>query len=145
MVENEVAAGLRRVFEDDAYARKLGIELMEVRPGFAKARMKCDETLLNFNGFIHGGAIFSLLDFAFSAAGNSHNESAVAVSMSVQFLNAPAPGSMIFAEAREVEKSRKLGLYEMTVRDEGGKLICKSDGRVYRIGKPIMGGEAAKD
>ena len=129
---------LRKIFAADPYAQKLGIELLEVKPGFARVKMRCDESHLNFNGFVHGGAIFSLLDYAFSMACNAHNESAVAVSMSVQFVNAAPPGGVIYAEAREIEKSRKLGLYEMTVRDEAGKLICRSDGRVYRIGKPIV-------
>jgi len=51
-------------------------------------------------------------------ASNAHNESAVAITMSIQFINAAPRGGRIVAEAREVEKSRKLGLYEMTVRDE---------------------------
>ncbi|HUT52444.1 MAG TPA: hotdog fold thioesterase [bacterium] len=139
MDHDAISAGLKKVFEDDRYAQKLGIELMEAAPGYARARMLCDDTLLNFNGFIHGGAIFSLLDYAFSVACNAHNESAVAIAMSIQFISAAPPGGRIVAEAREVDKSRKLGLYEMTVRDEAGKLICKCDGRVYRIGKPIVG------
>ena len=139
MDHDAVSAELRKVFEVDPYAAKLGIELLEVRPGYARARMFLDDTLLNFNGFIHGGAIFSLLDYAFSVACNAHNESAVAIAMNIQFVNAAPPGGRIVAEAREVDKSRKLGLYEMIVRDEAGKLICKSDGRVYRIGKPILG------
>jgi acyl-CoA thioesterase len=138
MEGDAVGRRLRKVFEEDPYAAKLGIELLDVAQGRARARMLCDDTLLNFNGFIHGGAIFSLLDYAFSVACNAYNESAVAIAMNIQFVNAAPRGGRIVAEAREVDKSRKLGLYEMTVRDEAGKLICKSDGRVYRMGKPIL-------
>jgi acyl-CoA thioesterase len=83
------------------------------------------------------------LDYAFAAASNSHNYSSVAISMSLQFVNAPPAAGFLYAEARELDKSRKLGLYEMTVRDEAGKLICRADGRVYRIGEPLLPEEKA--
>lgn len=132
---NEV---LKELFSNDPYAKRLGITIEELRPGYAKVRMKLDASHMNFIGFVHGGAIFSLLDQAFAAASNSHNYSSVAISMSVNFLNAPNPNGTLYAEAREIEKSRKLGLYEMTVRDEEGTLICRSDGRVYRIGNAFV-------
>ncbi len=127
--------------EKDPFARLIGAELLELRPGYAKVRVKTEPGHNNFLGFVHGGVIFGLLDYAFSAASNSHDRSAVAVSMSVQFVAAPAPGDEIFAEAREIARSRKLGLYEMTVTGPDGALLAKSDGRVYRIGKPIVGGD----
>ena len=135
---------LKELFSQDPYAKQLGMELLEVSPGYAKAAMRLAPGHLNFLGFVHGGAIFSLLDYVFSAASNSHNYSSVAVSMSVQFVNAPAAEGVLTAEGREVEKSRKLGLYELTVHDAQGNLVCRSDGRVYRIGEPIVGEEKPK-
>jgi len=129
---------LKELIDTDPLAKHLGIELVEFAPGFCRARMTLRPEHLNFFGFVHGGAVFSLMDYAFSIASNSHNEMAVAVSMSVQFVNAAEPAGVLVAEARELDKSRKLGLYELTVRDEAGRLICRSDGRVYRIGKPII-------
>jgi len=129
---------LKQLFSQDPFAAKLGIELLEVAPGYAKARLRLDGSHLNFLGFVHGGALFGLLDYAFAAASNSHNYSAAAISMSVQFVSAPRPDGLLYAEAREVDKTRKLGLYEMVVREEDGKLICRSDGRVYRIGEPLV-------
>lgn len=129
---------LKRYFSTDPFACGLGVELAELRPGYAQTRLVLSPSHLNFNGFIHGGVIVSLLDQAFAAASNSYNESAVAINLSVQFVNAPPAGGTLIAEAREVEKSRKLGLYEMTVREESGRLICRADGRVYRIGAAVL-------
>jgi acyl-CoA thioesterase len=144
MSAEKVAAGLTRLLAGDPFARGLGIELLEVEPGRARAAMTVSDAHRNFNGFIHGGAIFTLLDQAFAAASNSHNQSAVAISMSVQFVNAPSPGARLIAEARELHRSRKLGLYEMVVTEEGGRLICRSEGRVYRIGEPIVNEDGEK-
>ncbi|MCP4756612.1 MAG: PaaI family thioesterase [Proteobacteria bacterium] len=135
--DNEIDR-LRRLFSLDPFASGLGVEIVEMRPGYAKVKMTVDESHLNFNGFVHGGMIFTLMDQAFAAAGNSHGDSSVAVSMDVQFVNAAKPSGTLYAEAKEVERSRKLGLYEMKVWDAEEKLVCKSNGRVYIIGKPIL-------
>jgi acyl-CoA thioesterase len=122
----------------DPYAARLGMEVLEVRPGYAKVKMTLDPDHQNFFGFVHGGAIFSLLDQPFAIASNSHNESAVAINMSISFIAAPERSGVLVAEGKEIDKSRKLGLYELTARDESGKLIAKCEGRVYRIGKPVV-------
>jgi len=129
---------LGELFSRDPFASRLGVEIVDLSPGYAKVRMQVDESHLNFNRFVHGGMIFTLLDQAFAAASNSHNVSSVAIGMDVQFINAPSPSDTLFAEAKEVEKSRKLGLYDMRVWDQNKKLICKCSGRVYRIGNPIV-------
>ena len=45
--------------ERDAFARHVGIELMEVRAGFAKAWLRLGPQHLNGVGVVQGGAIFS--------------------------------------------------------------------------------------
>ena len=138
MDETDRNKQLKSLFSNDPFASRLGIEIIELSAGYAKVQMQVDASHLNFNRFVHGGMIFTLLDQAFAAASNSHNESSVAVSMDVQFVNAPRIDGTLSAEAIEIEKSRKLGLYEMRVWDQDKNLICKCNGRVYRIGKPII-------
>ncbi len=138
MTDDEVTENLREIFSKDPLAGELGIEIVELGPGRSKVKMRLDTKHRNFLGFIHGGAIFTLLDQAFALASNSHNESSVAIDMSVNFVNAPSPEGILFGEAREISRSRKLGLYELIVTDEEGGLVCRSEGRVYRIGNPIV-------
>ena len=47
----------------------------------------------NFHGSPHGGAIFSLADFAFGGACNGHGEPAVALTVTIQFHAARGSGS----------------------------------------------------
>ncbi len=137
MGSDELKEGLMERMSKDPFATKLGMELLEVRPGYAKVRMVTDADSCNFFGYVHGGAIFTLMDYAFSAAANSHAEVCVALNMSVQFIEAPNQNGELVAEAREVAKSRRLGLYEMIATDPAGKMIAKCDGRVFRTAKTI--------
>ncbi len=138
MADDAVLDKLKEKFSEDPLARELGIEILEVGPGKARVKMKLGPKHQNFLGFVHGGVIFTLLDQAFALASNSHNESAVAIDMSVNFINAPAPEGELVAEATEISLARKLGLYELIVRDGDGGLVCRSEGRVYRIGKALV-------
>ncbi len=95
-------------------------------------RLALDPSLDNFQGIAHGGAIFSLADAAFAAASNSHGTPAVALAMSIQFLNAPRAGSRLTAEAREQRLGQRAGFYAMTVVDDDGTMIATCQGVVHR-------------
>jgi acyl-CoA thioesterase len=116
---------------EDKLAKYLGIELLEVTPGGAKVRMPIREHHLNGVRTVHGGAIFSLADFAFAAASNSHGDVSVAIQTSVTFIKAAAAGTLT-AEAKETSRNPKLGTYQVDVRDDQGDLIASFQGLAYR-------------
>ena len=124
----------------DPFARFLGIELLEVREGYAKAALTVQEHMLNFHGIPHGGVIFSLADAAFAAASNSHGQVAVALHVSINFLAAVSPGARLTAEATEEHLTRRTGLYRLAVTSEDGTLIALAHGTVYRKDQPLSGG-----
>lgn len=121
-------------FRADPYARLLGLELEEVRPGYARVAMLVKPEMVNFLGALHGGAIFSLADCAFAAASNSHGRPAVALNVNISFLATATVGTRLVAEAEEERLGGRTALYHMTVRDQAGGLIASCHGVVYRKG-----------
>jgi acyl-CoA thioesterase len=122
---------VRRYFANDHFAKMCGIELTRVEPGLAEARMVLDSRHLNGYGTVQGGAIFTLADFAFAAASNSHGTVAVGISTSMQFIKAAKTGALV-AQARELSRNFKLGAYGVEVRDDAGDLVAAFQGMVYR-------------
>jgi acyl-CoA thioesterase len=118
-------------FQKDRFAQSVGIELLEVSEGRARARLKIEERHLNAVGIVHGAAIFSLADLVFSMASNSHGTVAVAVNAGISFLKAASRG-ILFAEAEEISKNHKLASYTIRVTDERNDLIAIFQGMVYR-------------
>lgn len=116
----------------DPYAGWLGIELLELSPGYCRAAMRLAPQMVNFHGSPHGGAIFSLADYVFSGACNSHGEPAVALSVTIQFLAAAAPGARLTAEAREQRQGRRAGFYVMTVTDDRGAVVAACQAVAFR-------------
>ena len=121
-----------RKISQDPFAKWMGIELQELRPGYSRVAMTFTPQMVNFHGIPHGGAIFSLADAAFAAAGNSHGQAAVALSMTIQYLAAAEPGKRLIAEAQELRKGNRTGFYQITVKTEAGDLVAACQAVVYR-------------
>ncbi len=117
-------------FSRDRFASRCGIKLEKVSEGHAIARMKVDEFHLNGAGVVHGGAIFTLADFAFAAASNSYGRLALAINASISFFRA-LPSGILIAEAKEVSRSKRLATYEVRVISEAGDIVALFHGTVY--------------
>lgn len=131
---------IRDFFKRDALAAHLGIELLDVSPGKAVASMQLRDHHLNGLGTAHGGATFTLADFAFAAAANAHGTVAVALSATISFIKAVSTG-VLTAKAEEISVSRKVGTYTVTVTDETGQIVAVFQGMVYRKSKLIADGD----
>jgi acyl-CoA thioesterase len=115
---------LRGRIAGDPYASRLGIELLDLGPGRARAALTLTPDLLNFHGTPHGGAIFSLADAAFAAACNAGGRPALALTVNIQFLSPASPGARLVAEARADREGRRAGFYGITVTAEDGTLVA---------------------
>ena len=127
---------LKDFLQGDQFAKQCGIELVSVAPGQAVARMRVQPWHLNAVGITQGGAIFTLADYAFAAASNSHGTVAVGVNVSITYLKSITTG-VLTAEAREVDLNPKLASYAVNVTNEAGQLIAIFQGLVYRKSQPI--------
>ncbi|MCX7017053.1 MAG: PaaI family thioesterase [Candidatus Sumerlaeota bacterium] len=123
---------IHEYFLRDYFAARNGIELVDVSPGYARVHMTVDPALhFNAVGAVHGGAIFTLADFAFAVASNSHGTVAMGINVSISYLKAVAEGELI-AEAREVALGPRLASYRVDVTDSAGDAVALFQGMVYR-------------
>jgi acyl-CoA thioesterase len=122
---------IKRCLKNDRFAERTNVELLSVSPGHATAKMVLQPHHLNGLGSAQGGAIFTLADYAFAAAANSHGTVAVAINVSITFMKAAATGTL-WAEAREVSKNFKIGSYVVEVKDDQGDLVATFQGLAYR-------------
>ncbi|MEI6826741.1 MAG: PaaI family thioesterase [Desulfuromonadales bacterium] len=121
----------------DCFALHAGIELVEVGTGWAKARMNIEPFHFNRAKTVHGGAIFTLADFAFAVASNSHGNLAMGINTSVSFVKAAHAGTL-YADARELSRNAKLATYSVIITDDAGDTVAIFQGMVYRKKESIM-------
>ena len=127
---------LKEFLQGDRFAQHCGIELVSLAPGQAVTRMRIEPRHANAVGLVQGGAIFTLADYAFAVASNTHGTIAVGINVSITYMKAVTSGTLT-AEAREVARNPKLASYTVNVTDEGGNLIAVFQGLVYRKRRTI--------
>ena len=114
---------------EDRASRWLGMQLQEVRPGYARLTMRVTENMVNGQKVCHGGLIFSLADSSFGFACNSHNQHALAASCSIDFLAPAALGDELTAEATETAHAGRTRVYDVRVTNQEGTLIAVFRGK----------------
>ncbi len=119
---------LKNRADQEPIAVFLGMKLAELSPGYAKVTMKMLPEYQNFNGLIYGGIIMSAADQAFAYASNSMAPGSVASQFNLHFVAGAKVGDALTAECRVVKSGRKVGISEMTVTNQDGKLLAKATG-----------------
>lgn len=132
--EQEIAErSAAAMWAQDRLSPALGMEIVTVGPGTATLRMRVRGDMLNGVGTCHGGMIFSLADSAFAFACNSRNAVTVAQHCDVTFHAPGRAGEMLVAEAREVTRAGRSGLYDVSVARDDGTLVATFHGHSRTI------------
>jgi len=136
--DHELLKGILERVRDDPYANALGIKVLEIGEGYAKASLTVGENMLNFHGVAHGGLIASLADVAFAAASNSRNRKAVALALNISYRRPVKAGETLVAEAFEESLGERTALYKIVVRNSEGDLVASCQGLVYRMDEAVI-------
>jgi acyl-CoA thioesterase len=123
-------------FKRDHFASYNGIELVKCLPGYAMATVMINDNHLNGAGIVHGGLLFTLADFAFAAAVNSHGNISLSINASISFLDKGTAG-LITAEAKEISRSNTLSTCDINITNEAGTLLANFKGTAYITKKTI--------
>jgi acyl-CoA thioesterase len=126
-------AAAHAMYEADACSRALGIEIAEVRPGYARLQMNVRPDFLNGHAICHGGLIFTLADSAFAFACNSRNVSTVAAGCSIEFLRPVQGGDRLTAEAVEQTLTGRTGIYDIRVTNRDGEAVAMFRGKSAQV------------
>jgi acyl-CoA thioesterase len=115
----------------DKFARHLGMQIVEASKGYAKTKLTIKQDFLNGLDLAHGGVIFSLVDYTFALASNTPEESGLAINANINFIKPAVLGEEIFAEVREISRSRKLGSYQGVVTRQDGAILAQFQAMAY--------------
>jgi len=117
------------MLEHDLASRSLGMVLDACSTGSARMKMTVRPDMVNGHGICHGGLIFALADSTFAFACNSYNSLTVAQGADINFVAPAHMGDVLVAQATEVAKGPRSGVYDIEVRLEGGEVVALFRGR----------------
>ncbi len=115
----------------DPFMKHLGFEGGVTAPGEARMSVQLRDEHLNNWGSAHGGFLFALADSAFALASNAHGTLAVSLAAHIEHLAPCAAGDTLEAVAKEINLTRRTGVYQVEIR-ANGKLVALFTGTVFR-------------
>ena len=131
-----VVDAVRRMWDDDAASRKLGMVLHEAVDGRARLTMRVSSEMVNGHGMCHGGYLFMLADSAFACACNSAGPVTVAAAADIVFVASAREGDELEALATERTRFGRSGVYDITVaRPADGQVVAEFRGRSRTIAR----------
>ncbi len=112
------------------FSAHIGIELEELREGYARISLVLEPHHTNLNGVMHGGVITTMMDSAMGAALSSlrgpeaGRSPHATVEMNASFLAGARPGDKIVVEGRVLRLGKSIAFGEAEAR-RGDELIAK--------------------
>jgi len=133
----------RLMWDDDRASQQLGIKVLGVAPGRATLTMTVADYMTNGHGNLHGGYIFSLADSAFAFACNTYNQMTVAQHCSITYIAPGSLGDVLTADAREVSRKGRSGIYDIRVTREDGTVLAEFRGHSRTINRTFLPDDTA--
>ena len=119
-------ARLHEAFASVPYAKFLGLELGEMKPGEASLHLEVRAELKQHQGVVHGGAVASLIDSASAFAVITQlepNERVTTTDLTIHYLR-PVTAGRLSAKARTVRAGRRLFVLSVEVMDDQQRMVA---------------------
>jgi acyl-CoA thioesterase len=136
--DNLARKAVDKMFTTDYFSQWMGVEIIEVKQYYCKIKMQLRREMLNGFGIAHGGITFALADSAFAFACNSDGKITVALDVSISFPKSAKEGDILIAEAKQINKTKKTGLYLIEIKNQNDKLIALFKGTCYQTEKSLF-------
>src|SRR5699024_12177887 len=121
-----------KMMEADAFSRWLGIEIIQIEPGYAELEMEVRNEMINGFHLSHGGIIFSLADSALAFASNSYGRVALALENNISYIKKVMPDDRLTAKTEELSIGNRMGVYNVVITNQDAEEIALFRGTVYR-------------
>lgn len=126
---------VQNMFNNDAYSKWLGIEVLEIGEGISTLRMKVRKEMLNGFDVLHGGITYSLADSALAFASNAYGRKSMSIETSISHTLSCKEGDVLTTKTVERSLSNRIGVYDISVTNQDDKVVALFKGTVYRSDK----------
>jgi acyl-CoA thioesterase len=111
----------------------LGIRRTSMADGRCRFEVTVRPDHMNPHGVVHGGVVYSLVDYAMGGALTSRlapGERCATLEVKINYL-VPVASGVLTAEAWVVERTKRIGVLEAKVHVDGNRLVALATGSFY--------------
>lgn len=124
---------LHEIFDKNAFAQYIGMELLEVKEGMARGRIALQNEHMNIYQGMHGGCTYALADTLAGIAAASYGKYVTTVSGSMNYMLPVQNTKYVNCVAKAVRQGNKVGIYEIEVTGDAGELFANGSFTYYRL------------
>ena len=126
---------ITQMYKNDKFSQWLGIQIIDLKDGYCKLRMKVREEMMNGFQIAHGGITYSLADSALAFASNSHGRMSLSLDTSISHTISLKTDDELTAVTKELSLSDKIGVFLITITNQKKQQVAIFKGTVYRTSK----------
>lgn len=104
--------------QDSEFLASFGINLVEVVSGLVTLQMDVRSSMVNSQGFCHGGVLFTLLDTAAAYASATSNQAPATIDAHVSYLAPASLGQPIVAKGQLIKRGKTINHVVAQVYDK---------------------------
>lgn len=131
------AEALCQMIEKNTFAKTIGLEMLELREGYAEGRIPVKEESKNPLGTMHGGCLYSLADIVSGTAATLRGNYVTTVSGELSFLRPAADTQYVTAKAQEIRFGKNLAVYRVDLVDDAGTVLDIATFTFFDLSKKI--------
>lgn len=121
----------------EVFNDKIGLKIIEARPGYAKGEIELQPWHLNILGIVHGGVLFSIADtVSGTAAGTGREYSVPTINATINYMRAGKDTKKIMAEAHEIKNGKNFSVCECKVYDDRENVLSVTTMTFFHLMPP---------
>ena len=120
-----------KMMEKDAFSQWMGIEILEIKPGYCLLKSSIKDEMLNGFQLLHGGICYSLADSALAFASNAYGYKCVSIETSISHTRPVKITDQLTTECIELNHGKSYGIYQVTIKNQKDKTVALFKGTIH--------------
>ena len=116
----------------------LPIEILEIKEGYVKARLKGSKEIANPFGTVHGGLYYAVADTVAGTAAMTYGKYVTTTTGHIHYLNGAPAEKDLLVETVELKAGRSLLTYEVNFYTSENILVCKATLEYYALREIVI-------
>ena len=128
-----IIENLRALYHTNPFVRLLDIVIDDAGPGMAKSHMVVRPELVNMAGYLHGGALETLVDNLCGVAGRTLGKDVVTQNISLSYIKNIKEGDTAHAEVHVLHSGSHTLVMKFDAVSDSGALLCEGNATMFAM------------
>ncbi len=128
---------MEELVERNAFAKYIGMELLEVKDGCAKGRMRLERRHTNIYEGMHGGCVYALADTLAGIAAATCGRYVTTLNGTMNYMQPIKDTKYVNCRADAVRLGGRIAVINVVVENDKGEILSNGSFNYYCTGKAL--------